>query len=508
MSGSETVSSITSARTFVLTCTGPGGQSSESASVSVLAQCNDALDNDSDGFQDLSDPGCIDGNDNDESNPVGTTATNGPLRKSTNGRYFMDAGGKTIVLNGSHTWLSLQDVAGMPAFDYQDYLDFLSTNRHNFFRLWVWEQAMGISGAGDLAVSPLPYERTGPGTGYDGLPKFDLTRLNQAYFDRMRAWVVEARDRGIYVSIMLFNGFSVVHKNGGQGNPCNGHPYNGANNVNNVNVASNGSCATAHTVTNGQVTALQDAYVTKVIETVGDLDNVLYEVSNESEANSTVWQYRMINFIKSAEAGGQYQHPVGMTFQYPGGSNNALFNSPADWISPNGTGGYDTNPPVATTQKVVVLDTDHIWGIGGDYSWLWRSITRGYSVLYMDCWVENFYTGCDSAYINGSVRRDLLRNLGYARTLLDRTNLATLTPQGSLASSGFALARTGSGGEYVVYKPSGTTVSVNLTSTPGALVTEWLNPLTGAITTGTVAGGGTRTITAPFSGAGVLYVHP
>jgi hypothetical protein len=28
--------------------------------------------------------------------------------------------------------------------------------------------------------------RTGPGTATDGLPKFDLSRLNQAYFDRLR----------------------------------------------------------------------------------------------------------------------------------------------------------------------------------------------------------------------------------------------------------------------------------------------------------------------------------
>ena len=33
---------------------------------------------------------------------------------------------------------------------------------------------------------------------------------------------------------------------------------------------------------NGAITALQEAYVRKVVDTVNDLDNVLYEISNES----------------------------------------------------------------------------------------------------------------------------------------------------------------------------------------------------------------------------------
>jgi len=38
-----------------------------------------------------------------------------------------------------------------------------------------------------------------------------------------------------------------------------------------------------------------------VIDTVNDLDNVLYEISNESDGNSEAWQYHMINFVKSYE---------------------------------------------------------------------------------------------------------------------------------------------------------------------------------------------------------------
>ena len=66
-------------------------------------------------------------------------------------------------------------------------------------------------------------------------------------------------------------------------------------------------------LTSPKVTALQEAYVRKVIDTVNDLDNVFYEIANESDFATTEWQYHMIRFIKSYESAKPRQHPVGMT---------------------------------------------------------------------------------------------------------------------------------------------------------------------------------------------------
>ena len=78
------------------------------------------------------------------------------------------------------------------------------------------------------------------------------------------------------------------------------------------------------------------------------------------------------------------QHPVGMTFQYKGGTNKALFNSPADWISPNPDGGYKDDPPINDGRKVVLNDTDHLWGIGGNSAWVWKSFLPGHNPPSMD----------------------------------------------------------------------------------------------------------------------------
>ena len=56
--------------------------------------------------------------------------------------------------------------------------------------------------------SPQPWLRTGTGTALDGLPKFDFNQFNQEYFDRLRDRVEAAGDRGIYTSVMLFEGWS------------------------------------------------------------------------------------------------------------------------------------------------------------------------------------------------------------------------------------------------------------------------------------------------------------
>jgi hypothetical protein len=96
--------------------------------------------------------------------------------------------------------------------------------------------------------------------------------------------------------------------------------------------------------------------------------------------------------------------------------------------------------------------------------------------------------------------------LNYANTKLD---LLKMTPQGGLSSTGFCLAQTPAiGAEYLVYEPNGGSFSVNLSATTRTLNVEWLNPSTGAITTGGIISGGSasQSFTPPFSGDAVLYL--
>jgi hypothetical protein len=422
----------------------------------------------------------------------------GPLRVSTvNPRYFTDDSGKAIYLTGSHTWDVLRE-SGLtdppPPFDYTGFLDLLTTHGHNFMRMWVWDLPKSQCGDDPLFYhAPFPWPRTGPGLANDGNPKFDLSKLDESYFTRLRERVIAARDRGIYVGVMLFDGYGMQFCR-----PENdGHPFDAANNINGISPASN-----TLTLNNPAALAVQKAYVRKVVDTVNDLDNVLYEIANEAGVGSTAWQFEMIDTLNQHQASKPQRHPVGMTYQHAGGDNATLLASAAEWISPGGSepgGGaipYGTDPPAADGSKVILSDTDHIWGVSpdADSNWAWRSFTRGLNPIFMDP------LDGDPAYTG--VRRAMGQTLGYAR----RIDLASTTPRGDLTSTAHCLANPGS--EYLVYKPGGGAFTVNLGADAGTYVVEWFRPSTGAFSLAPeITASGQKQFTPPFAGDAVLYLR-
>ena len=453
----------------------------------------------------------------DNGNTPGDTTGNvavGPLKVHLdNPRYFTDGSERIIFLTGSHTWCNFQDCGDTyppSLFNFSGYLDFLKTYNHNFFRLWRAEHARGGEGGDDFWFDPMPYMRPGPGTALDGKPRFDLHRFNEIYFARMRSRVIEAGKRGIYVSIMLFNGWSVEDKNQ-ERNPWPGHPLHRANNINGIDGDPNGNSQgeETHTLANPSVVALQETYVRKVIDTVGDLENVLYEISNESHSGSVEWQYHMIDIIKQYEAGKLKQHPVGMTIPWPGGDNTDLFSSPADWISPNGD---VDSPAIADGKKVILFDTDHLCGICGDPAWVWKSLTRGCNPVFMDPYDRTFIaSGVPADYDPGNANdMGIRKSMGWALSFSNRINLAAMAPcEAGMASSDYCLAHAAEAdAQYLVYLPTGGQVTVDLTRTAGRLQVEWFNATTGqAQIAAEVDGGAAETFVSPFGSThSILYL--
>ncbi len=458
----------------------------------------------------------------------------GPLKVlAGNPRYFTDGTGKAVYLTGSLTWSNQNDQGTTdppPVFDFNGYLDFLQAHNHNFIRLRRKELTQySFAGLYDdkmvYVAGPQPWPRTGPGLALDGKPKFDLSKFDQAFFDRLRSRIIAARERGIYVSVMFFDG------NGPAGSKkpwCwDGHPFNVNNNINGIDGDPNrtGRGTDFDSLRVPAVTPLQEAYVRKIVDTVNDLDNVLYEVANECHdvPGCLEWEKHVVNYVHEYEAKKPKQHPIGMTFLL-GGTNDDLFNSPADWISPGGNqdtpggyGGLDPDPPDAKGRKVVLNDTDHSFyytrlqkvGLDGQRAWVWKNFTRGNSTLFMDPYLE--YDSKRNKPKDGKLDpywETIRISMGYTRRYADRVNLAAMTPQGSLASSSYCLADTAAQeAEFLVYAPKGPEVTVDLSAVSGALAVEWFNPSTGAVTKGEpVAGGAKLSMTAPFGGDAVLYM--
>jgi len=327
----------------------------------------------------------------------------------------------------------------------------------------------------------------------------------------MRSRIITAGNNGIYVSVMLFNGYEWQF----EPNPKDGNPFFGSNNVNEVDCP--GTCPTDTSQMSEKVWNIEQAYIRKVINTVNDLDNVLYEVSNEAGSPySDSWQYQVINYVKQYEVAKPKQHPVGITFQRKGGSDLTLYESPADWISPG------SHLPPSDGTKVIINDTDHSYGwpdmkrdgLPAQRAWVWENFTLGNNVAFMDPYLvlwpgRNAPEGSTSdPYVGAKPDEywEVLRNaMGSTLTYANRMNLVAMTPQPSLSSTHYCLANAGA--EYLVYQPSSGPFSVILSA--GTYQYEWLNPATNSIAlsqTLTVTGG-KRSFSPPFGGDAVLYLR-
>jgi hypothetical protein len=458
----------------------------------------------------------------------------GPLRvHPTNPRYFADGSGRAVYLTGSHTWNALSD-ARVPL-DYRAYLDFLQQHNHNFMKFRAWDSW--------LLGPPLCYLRTGPGLAVDGLPKLDLNQFNQAYFDRMRERIIAARDRGIYVMIMLFstdeaNGdpqFSdpnrippefLIYPWRRSPNRWSHHPYNRVNNINGIDggSADNTVAASSESLSNPAITRLREAYIRKVVDTINDLDNVLFEIANEPHnylfddptrvaPHPHDWQNHMVDYLHSYERTKPRQHPVLVSIALsnvsgPWDEDKNLYASAAESISPGGLSPMQKDPPAADGRKVVLADPDHFGWTGwrGTQAWAWKSFVRGMNPIALDS-LPTSIRGNDGGCWGGgdmAVMVETRKAMGQTRSYATRMNLAAATPRNDLASTGFCLASPGS--EYLVYQPNAGAFSVNLLA--GAYHFEWFNPSLGSVAgTGELnAIRGLQSFTPPFAGDAVLYL--
>jgi len=460
----------------------------------------------------------------------------GPLVASKNPNYFRDGRGNVLILNGSQTWNTLQDwgSGGSPeVLDFPAFVRFLTGHGHNFTLLWRVEMPKFCSlpvtqnSPPDFTVSPQPWLRTGPGKATDDGLKFDLTKFDQSYFDRLRARTEALREAGIYAGVYLFTGeFLNLFR-------CanDGYPFTGANNVNGIDdgytQGPKGTNSVTMTAPNA-ITRFQDAYVEKVIDTLNDLPNVLWIVSEEAPDDSTWWNSHQISHVRTYELQKRHQHPIGYAGLIPNtkATDRTLYDSDADWVAPgvriSPTRSCGVGHPAC---KVDVNDSDHsYWEIWKETpqqnrNYAWENFMAGNQVLFMDPYLVYYprqdrnLCGSPSNGICASVDErweNFRSNLGYILKYSRRLNLARVTPQGSLSSTGKCLAQIpAAGAEYLVYAPSGGSFTVDLTAMPKAreLAVEWFNPSTGAIIVkDSIRSGSSQRFTAPFSGDAVLYL--
>ena len=459
-----------------------------------------------------------------------------PLKASSNPGYFQDSNGNTIILCGSQTWNTVQDWGSNGAvnpLDFKEFVRFLKAHGHNFTLLWVTELPVfhGLPimdhNSPDITVSPFPWMRTGPGLATDGKPKFDLSKFNEEYFDRLYKRVKDLNDAEIYAGVYLFSGEWLKWYRF----PEDGYPFTGSNNVNGINDGYSrknpGAGIRSVTMTApDMITDLQDIYVRKVIDRLNNLPNVLWIVSEEAPGKSTWWNAHLISLVKSYENGKQFRHPVGYAMPQEL-KDSVVFNSDADWIAPTGWLSPERSCGSGNPEcKVNINDSDHsYWEMWNESpqlnrNYAWENFMTGNQVLFMDPYLvwyprQNRNLCKNVANSIGMLpdsRWDNFRdNLGYILNYSRRLNLARVKPCHEISSTGFCLAQTpSSGAEYLIYAPAGGPFKVNLSAMPGSrlLSVEWFNPATGTTVMQEPVRSGSfmMRFDPPFKGDAVLYL--
>jgi len=450
----------------------------------------------------------------------------GPLVASaTNYHYFVNPQGRSVLLAGSHSWNVEQDtdMSASPApMNFTNFVNFILSHNQNCTILWHKDLPTYFNWGpgGTWTMTPFPWQRLGPGNASDGLLRFDFTQFNQSYFDRLRARALQLQQSHIYAIVELFDGLGLINNRGAG----DGYPFSSGNNVNGI--ADDNALSSMTMTSANAITAVQDAYVQKVIDTLNDLQNVIWEVSEEAPtASSTFWSGHMINLIHSYEAGKPLKHPVFLpTTQVPG-NDSALQNTNADVIALvakfPGTTNCGTGTPAC---KPNINDSDHSYfGMWLDSAqvnrqYLWENVMNGHNVVFMDPYLINWASQsrnlCVSP-VNGvcsgpDTRWDNFRdNIGQAVAYGIRVGLLNMTPQPALSSTGFALANNGV--EYLVYAPTGGTFTVDLSAAPTKnFNVEWFDGV--RILTQPagfqIGGSSTQSFTPPggFTADAVLYL--
>lgn len=428
-----------------------------------------------------------------------------------NPRYLINGTGDLIYLTGSHSWYNIHYNSNNPQMSYDEfeiYLDWMQGHGHTFTRLW----------AGWSCNFPSPWIHTGPALIEEGLnaglPKGNMRMFNQTYFDTLRERVLQIQNRGMYVSVMFFGSLNELNTKAG----WRRHTWHPDNNVNpKLSSAFSTKDSSSFFTSDPDASNIQKAFVNKIIDTLNDVDNLIWEIGNEARFPESVdWQYEIINHVRRYESTKPKKHLVGMTADGIYDNNIFLRNSPADWISPDQAteDNYMEGGPASYQDKVVINDVDHLWGlfriteIDLGRKWVWKTFLRGNNPILMDCYTSLW--GAPEFGCNGSLNPvfDPIRAaMGHTATFAHRMNLSNMIPSDSTSICSTRYCLYNSGVEYLVYQPISGSFAVNLI--PGDYDYEWFNPSSGSVVqTGTrVVSGGSESFTPPFSGDAVLYIY-
>jgi hypothetical protein len=350
-----------------------------------------------------------------------------------------------------------------------DLIDRLADDGLNFYRTWLSYDAV-FDGTG--ATLLYPYLRTGPGTAADGNPKLDLDAFDPEYFGIIADAIDYAKNRGVVAQVILIHCGLVEYT--ADNIPLSFlHPDNNIQGLGFSNLDE-------YYATSGPIWDRHRAFIEKVVTTIGDRPNIVWEVCNEKAhgfgwapsfdaTRSDPFLSAMANEIRSL---GSSHLIVGTDL--PQHSTVAGHHVPQ---ADQDIDAYHAAIAAQWAWDVPLLSDNDCCPGEADASLArqkaWAALTAG---AHVDMFSE---ATAMQAVLHGGNALDGTRYLGYVRSFLDGQciDLAGMHPDDSLVESGNGWALTRTGDELIVYARHGG--AITLAGLPSSYDAIWFDPTSG-----------------------------
>jgi hypothetical protein len=404
-----------------------------------------------------------------------------------NPHYFLFRGKPTVLITSTEHYGAVLN----GDFDAIPYLDELHARGFNLTRTFsgTYREVPGsfkiekntLAPTADKYIAPWP--RTGPPGAADGRNKFDLGRWNDAYFDRLKAFVAAASERGIVVEFPLFCPFY-------EEDLWAVNPMNARNNVNGVGEVARNE---AYTGRHRNLQDVQEAFVRKVVRELNGFDNLYFEICNEPYFGGVTldWQARIAAVIVETEEALPRQHLLAQNIA----NEKAKIERPNPAVS---IFNFHYAAPPATVGmnyglgKVIGDDETGFRGVHDKAYRIeaWDFLIAGGALF--DNLDYSFTTehedgtapvvaptpggGGPALRAQFQVLKRFIESFDFVKMAPDAKVIARVTPA---STSARALSQPGQA--YAVYAHGGSKVKLALQLPAGPYRAEWLNPRTGKV---------------------------
>ena len=224
-----------------------------------------------------------------------------------NPHYFLFRGKPTVLITSGEHYGAVINTD----FEYGKYLETLAADGLNLTRLWVgpYCEPPGAFNIAENTLAPkagkviFPWARSQMPGYPNGGSKFDLSKWDDAFFSRLKAFVGSAGKVGVVVEVNLFCPFY-------EESMWKLSPLHEANNVNGLGKVPRTDVYTLDR--HGGLLKVQEEMVRKVVGELKDFDNVYYEICNEPYFGGVTlaWQHHIADTIVDAEKALPHRHLI------------------------------------------------------------------------------------------------------------------------------------------------------------------------------------------------------